>query len=151
MNAREARERRGGSTLVDRIQDADPKRATRIKKLVAQADAEQRVEHMVQAIMASQSVSAAELARRLNSKAPQISRELSGGLNKSTLKRITVIADALGYEFLPTFVPRENSAKRKRFMKAYQTLLLTADPKPVSKRVRKKTARKPTKLSQPTV
>jgi transcriptional regulator with XRE-family HTH domain len=147
IDAREARERRGGSTLVDRIQDADPKRATRIKKLVAQADAEQRVEHMVQAIMASQSVSAAELARRLNSKPPQISRELSGGLNKSTLKRITVIADALGYEFLPTFVPRENNAKRKRFMKAYQNLLMMADPKPASKRVRKKPARKPTKLA----
>ncbi len=119
MNAAEARKRRGGSTLVDRIKASDPARAARIERLVAAAS----VEQIVQAIMESERINAAELARRVNAKAPQISRDLHGGLSRATLSRVSMIADALGYDFIPAFVPRSGDAKRERFIKMYHDLI----------------------------
>ena len=122
MNAAEPRKRRGGPSLADRIRVADPARAARIDRLVATAS----VEQIVQAIMESESINAAELARRINAKAPQISRDLHGGLSRATLSRVSMIAEALGYEFIPAFVPRSDNAKRKRFLKMYYELIPTA-------------------------
>ncbi len=119
MNAAEARKQRGGSTLVERIKAADPARAARIDKLVAAAS----VEQIVQAIMENERINAAELARRMNAKAPQISRDLHGGLSRATLSRLSTIANALGYDFIPAFVPRADSAKRKRFISLYRELI----------------------------
>jgi hypothetical protein len=119
MNAAEARKVRGGSTLVERTKAADPARAARIDKLVAEAS----VEQIVHAIMEHESVNAAELARRMNAKAPQISRDLHGGLSRATLRRLSTIANALGYDFIPAFVPRTDSVKRKRFIKIYRELI----------------------------
>jgi hypothetical protein len=128
MNAAEARKRRGGPSLADRIRKVDPARAARIDRLVATAS----VEQIVQAIMESESINAAELARRINAKAPQISRDLHGGLSRATLSRVSMIAEALGYEFIPAFVPRSDNAKRKRFLKVYYELI------PAAKNVRGK-------------
>jgi transcriptional regulator with XRE-family HTH domain len=119
MNAAEARKQRGGSTLLERIKAADPARGARIDKLVAAAS----VEQIVQAIMDNERINAAELARRMNAKAPQISRDLHGGLSRATLSRLTTIANALGYDFIPAFVPRADSAKRKRFISLYRELI----------------------------
>ena len=118
MNAAEARKKRGGSTLIDRAM-RDPKRAVRIEQLTKAAD----IEQMVQTIMASQHMSAAELARRINAKPPQVSRDLHGGLRRATLARLAIIAEALGYEFVPALVPRKQTNKRKRFFEAYRALL----------------------------
>jgi len=118
MNAAEARKKRGGSTLLQRTK-RDPERAAHIDKLVRVA----AVEQIVQAIMEQQDISAAELARRLNAKPPQISRDLHGGLSKATMSRLCTIAEALGYDFFPALVPRANTAKRERFMKAYRALV----------------------------
>ncbi|HEY0615877.1 MAG TPA: hypothetical protein VGC96_14600, partial [Candidatus Elarobacter sp.] len=82
MNAVKARKKRGGTTLVERTM-RDPKRAARIEHMTKAAD----IEHLVQAIMASQHVTAAELARRTKSKPPQVSRDLHGGLRRATLTR----------------------------------------------------------------
>jgi transcriptional regulator with XRE-family HTH domain len=97
----------------------DPKRAARIEHLTKVAD----IEQMVQAIMESQQITAAELARRINAKPPQISRDLHGGLRRATIARLAVIAEALGYEFVPALVPRRQSSKRKKFFDAYRALL----------------------------
>ncbi len=118
MNAAEARKQRGGSTLLERTK-RDPVRAAAIDALVAAAS----VEHIVQTIMEIENVNAAELARRVNAKPPQISRDLHGGLSKATLGRIASIADALGYDFVPAFVPRSKNAKRRKFFEAYCGLL----------------------------
>jgi len=118
MNAAEARRRRGGSTLVERVK-RDPVRAARIDALVAAAT----VEQMVQAIMDSEQITAAELARRVNAKAPQISRDLHGGLSRATLTRLVAIAEALGYDFVPAFVPRSDLSVRRRFFAAYDRLI----------------------------
>jgi transcriptional regulator with XRE-family HTH domain len=118
MNASEARKERGGSTLLERVK-RDPVRAAAIDALVAAAS----VEHIVQSIMEAQNVNAAELARRINAKPPQISRDLHGGLSKATLGRIVTIAEALGYDFVPAFVPRSKQAKRQKFFAAYRRLL----------------------------
>ncbi len=72
--------------------------------------------------MDNESIDAAELARRINAKAPQVSRDLHGGLSRSTLSRLSTIADALCYDFIPAFVPRADSAKRKRFIEMYREL-----------------------------
>ncbi len=117
MTAAEARRRRGGSSLLERAK-ADPSRAARIDRLVASAS----IEQLVQAIMEREHINAAELARRLKAKAPQISRDLHGGLSRATLSRVSIIADALGYDFVPAFVPREDTAKRKRFLECYAKL-----------------------------
>lgn len=130
MNAAEARKRRGGSTLVQRIKAGDSTRAARIDKLVAAAS----VEQIVQAIMENERINAAELARRINAKAPQISRDLHGGLSRATLSRVATIADALGYDFIPAFVPRADDAKRKRFIKMYRELIPTFVPVPTLSR-----------------
>jgi DNA-binding GntR family transcriptional regulator len=130
MNAAEARKRRDGSTLVQRIKTGDPARAARIDKLVAAAS----VEQIVQAIMENESINAAELARRINAKAPQVSRDLHGGLSRATLSRVSTIADALGYDFIPAFVPRADNAKRKRFIKMYRELIPTFVHVPTSSR-----------------
>jgi transcriptional regulator with XRE-family HTH domain len=106
------------------VKAASPARATRIDRLVAQAN----VEQMVAAIMENQQISAAELARRVNSKPPQISRELRGGLRRATLNRIAIIAEALDCDFLPLFVPRQDSAKRKKFLQAHQDLMSPNEP-----------------------
>ena len=119
MNATEARKRRGGATLVERVKAADPARAVRIERLVAEASLEQ----IVQAIMESKRITAAELARRLNAKSPQISRDLHGGLSRATVSRLSSIADALGYDFIPAFVPRSNGSRRKRFLEMYRALI----------------------------
>ncbi|HTD35107.1 MAG TPA: helix-turn-helix transcriptional regulator [Candidatus Elarobacter sp.] len=109
----------------------DPQRAARIDRLARAAD----VEQMVQAIMASQQVSAAELARRMNAKPPQVSRDLHGGLRRATLSRLAIIAEALGYEFVPVLVPRKQSAERKKFFAAYRALLPRAQRMPSRRRV----------------
>lgn len=101
----------------------DPERAARIDQFAKAAD----VEQMVQAAMVSQDVTAAELARRINAKPPQVSRDLHGGLRRATLARLAIIAEALGYEFVPVLVPRKDSAQRDQFFKAYRALLLQAD------------------------
>ena len=118
MNAAEARKKRGGSTLLDRTM-ADPARAARINRLAELAD----IERAVEAIMENDDVSAAELARRLNAKPPQISRDLHGGLRRATLGRLSLIAAALDYDFVPALVPRKDTAARKRFYEAYHELL----------------------------
>lgn len=118
MNAAEARRRRGGSTLVERTR-SDPARAARIDALVAAAS----VEHIIQNIMDRENVSAAELARRIKVKPPQISRDLHGGLSKATVSRLVLIAQALGYDFVPAFVPRSPKDRRRRFFEAYSDLL----------------------------
>src|ERR1700676_1153419 len=100
MNAAEARKRRGGSTLVERIMAADPKRAARIERLVSAA----AVEQVVQTIMDHEHINAAELARRINVSPPQVSGDLHGGLNRATLSRLLRIADALDCDFVPAFV-----------------------------------------------
>jgi hypothetical protein len=112
------------------VKAGDPVRSARIGKLVAAAS----VEQIVQAIMDKESINAAELARRINAKAPQVSRDLHGGLSRATLSRVSMIADALGYDFIPAFVPRENSAKRKRFIEMYRELIPTFVPAPASRR-----------------
>jgi transcriptional regulator with XRE-family HTH domain len=139
MNATEARKRRGGSSLLERVK-ADPVRAARIDRLVASAF----VEQLVQAIMDHEHVSAAELARRLNTKPPQISRDLHGGLSRATLSRLSMIAEALGYDFFPAFVPRSDESKRKRFLDMYRKLMQDipfeyAAPKKTMKRAKART------------
>jgi hypothetical protein len=108
MNAAEARKRRAGSTLVERTR-RDPARAARIDRLVAEASVEQALQH----IMDIENVSAAELGRRVKSKAPQISRDLHGGLSKARVSRLVVLARALGYDFVPMFVPHNAPEKRQ--------------------------------------
>jgi transcriptional regulator with XRE-family HTH domain len=118
MNAAEARKKRDGSTLLERTM-ADPARAARIKRLVELAD----IERIVETIMENDDVSAAELARRINAKPPQISRDLHGGLRRATLGRLALIAHALDYDFVPALVPRNNTVARERFFDAYRELL----------------------------
>jgi transcriptional regulator with XRE-family HTH domain len=130
MNAAEARKRRGGSTLLERTKASDPRRAVRIEQLVAAAD----VEQIVQAIMEREHISAAELARRVNVAPPQISRDLHGGLSRATLNRLVAIADALGCDFVPAFVPRSDNSKRERFLDLYHDLI----PRRASKSMRSK-------------
>ncbi|MBV8370266.1 MAG: XRE family transcriptional regulator [Candidatus Eremiobacteraeota bacterium] len=118
MSAIEARKKRGGTTLLERTM-RDPGRAARIEELTKAAD----IEQIVQSIMAAQHISAAELARRLDAKPPQISRDLHGGLRKATLARLVMIAEALGYDFVPALVPRNKPAQRDRFFEAYRALI----------------------------
>lgn len=144
MNAAEARKRRGGSTLLERTK-ADPARAARVDRLVASAS----VEQLVQAIMDSEHINAAELARRVNAKPPQISRDLHGGLSRATLSRLSTIAEALGYDFVPAFVPRSDAAKRKRFLDMYRELIPDVSvenipPKQAVTRAKKQTKAKKT-------
>jgi transcriptional regulator with XRE-family HTH domain len=118
MNAAEARKRRGGSTLVERArQDAD--RAARIDKLVAEAS----VEHALQELMEIENVTAAELARRVKSKPPQISRDLHGGLSKARVSRLVRLARALGYDFVPVFIPRDEPEEREHLLGFYRKIL----------------------------
>lgn len=118
MNATEARKRRDGSTLADRVRE-NPKRATRIDRLVAEAT----IEHTLQQIMELEDVSAAELARRVKAKPPQISRDLHGGLSKARISRLAVLADALGYDFFPVFIPRNDVEKRKALSNVMEDVL----------------------------
>ena len=111
MNAAEARKRRGGSTLVERTR-RDPARAVRIEMLVAEASVEQAFQH----IMEIENVSATELGRRVKSKAPKISRDLHGGLSKARISRLVLLARALGYDFVPMFVPHDDPEKRQIIM-----------------------------------
>jgi hypothetical protein len=121
MNATEARKRRAGSTLTERLR-RDPLRAARIDRLVAEA----AVEQALQQIMEIENVSAAELARRVNSKPPQISRDFHGGLRKARVSRLVTLAHALGYGFVPAFIPKGDSKERKAFFESYLDVL----PKP---------------------
>jgi transcriptional regulator with XRE-family HTH domain len=130
--------------LVERTK-RDPARAARIDALVAAAS----VEHVLQTIMESERVSAAELARRLNAKPPQISRDLHGGLSKATLSRLVSIAKALGYDFVPVFVPRSHAAKRRRFFEAYRGLIPDAPPALAAKTTRRTEATRSTKTAKP--
>lgn len=114
MNAREARKRRGGTTLLERTK-ADPVRATSIDRLVAAAS----IEQLVQALMDREHVTAAELARRINVKPPQVSRDLRGGLSKATIGRLSMIAEALGYDFVPAFIPRTDNENRSEVLKKW--------------------------------
>ena len=118
MSADEARKRRGGTSLVERTK-RDPVRAAQINALVAEAS----VEQLLQRIMELEHVTAAELARRMNAKPPQISRDLHGGLSRATLSRLVMIAEALGYDFVPAFVPRTKDRRREKFLDAYRRLI----------------------------
>ena len=118
MNASEARKRRGGTTLTERTR-RDPSRAARIDRFVAEAS----VEHALQQIMEIENVSAAELARRVNSKPPQVSRDLHGGLSKARISRLVTLARALGYDFVPLFIPQGDSKQRQTLFELYLDLL----------------------------
>lgn len=118
MNAAEARKKRGGSTLAERVRKA-PKRAARIDRLVAEAT----IEHTLQQIMELENISAAELARRVKAKPPQISRDLHGGLSKARISRLALLAGALGYDFFPIFIPHGDLEKQKTLSEVMQDVL----------------------------
>lgn len=73
--------------------------------------------------MEIENVSAAELARRVKSKPPQLSRDLHGGLSKARISRLVTLAHALGYDFVPMFIPQGKSKKRQTFFEHYVDLL----------------------------
>jgi hypothetical protein len=143
MNAAEARKKRGGSTLLERVK-RDPARAARIDRLVASASLEQ----LVEAIMEREHVTSAELARRINAKPPQISRDLHGGLSRATVARLSSIAHALGYDFIPALIPRSDQPKRRRFFDAYRAMLPDISPKEIGRKNRSTTAKAKTKATQ---
>ena len=117
MNAAEARKTRGGSTLVERSR-RDSARAARIDRLVAEAS----IENALRKIMEIENVSAAELARRVKAKPPQISRDLRGGLSKARVYRLVELGRALGYDFLPMFIPQDPE-KRQTLVELYNDIL----------------------------
>jgi len=129
MNAIEARKRRGGSTLSERIRK-NPKRAAHIDGLVAEAT----IEHTLQQIMELENVSAAELARRVKARPPQISRDLHGGLSKARVSRLATLADALGYDFFPMFIPHGDVEKRKAVSEVMKDVLSGARQKKAARR-----------------
>ncbi|TAM74279.1 hypothetical protein EPN44_11610 [bacterium] len=131
MNATEARKRRGGSTLVERSRK-DSARAARIDRLVAEAS----IENALRKIMEIENVSAAELARRVKAKPPQISRDLRGGLSKARVYRLVELGRALGYDFVPMFVPHDPE-KRQTLVAWYNEIL--ADTRPAKHDKRRKT------------
>lgn len=118
MNATEARKTRGGSTLSERIRK-DKATAARIDRLVSEAS----LEYALQEIMTFERVSAAELARRVKAKPPQISRDLHGGLRKATVSRLVVLGQALGYDFIPMFIRKGAKAERRIILDAYDRML----------------------------
>ncbi len=118
MNATEARKKRSSSTLVERTR-RDRNRATRIGRLVTEAS----IEHTLQQIMEIEDVSAAELAKRVKSKPPQISRDLHGGLSKARVSRLATLAGALGYDFIPMFIPRDDLEKRRALLDVTRDVL----------------------------
>ncbi|TAM58710.1 hypothetical protein EPN52_10150 [bacterium] len=117
MNAAEARKRRSGGTLAERTRK-DSARAARIDRLVAEAS----IENALRKIMEIEDVSAAELARRIHAKPPQISRDLRGGLSKARVYRLVELGRALGYDFVPMFVPQDK--EKRRTMIAWYTKML---------------------------
>jgi transcriptional regulator with XRE-family HTH domain len=143
MNAAEARKKRGGSTLLERVK-SDPAHAARIDQLVAAAS----LERLVEAIMEREHVNAAELARRINAKPPQVSRDLRGGLSRATVSRLSTIAHALGYDFVPALVPRSDESKRRRFFDAYHAMLPEVSPKEVMRKHKSTTAKAHTTKTQ---
>jgi len=141
----QTRKTRGGSTLIERVK-SDPARAARIDQLIAHAS----IEQFVEAIMERKHVSVAELARRMKAKAPQISRDLNGGLSRVTISRLSTIADALGYDFVPALVPRSDESKRRRFFDAYCAMLPDVAPKGATrKRQSTKATAKPKRKQAP--
>ena len=73
--------------------------------------------------MEIENVSAAELARRVKSKPPQVSRDLHGGLSKARVSRLTALAGALGYDFFPMFIPRNDLEKRETLLTVTRDVL----------------------------
>ena len=118
MNATEAKKAPKGTTLSERIRK-DPARAYRIDRLVSMAS----VEYALQEIMEAEKVNAAELARRIKVKPPQISRDLHGGLRKATLSRLVVLGRALDCEFIPMFIRKGAKAERRIILDAYARML----------------------------
>jgi Cro/C1-type helix-turn-helix DNA-binding protein len=118
MNAAEARRLRKGTTLSERIRK-DTGRASRIDRLVSAAS----VEYALQEIMEAEKVNAAELARRIKAKPPQISRDLHGGLRKATVSRLVVLGQALDCEFIPMFIRKGAKAERRIILDAYARML----------------------------
>lgn len=131
MNAAEARKKRSGSTLVKRTR-GDQGRAARIDRLVAEAS----IEHTLQLIMEIENVSAAELARRVKSKPPQVSRDLHGGLSRARVSRLTALAGALGYDFFPMFIPRNDLEKRETLLTVTRDVLHQSRPENHSRRAK---------------
>ncbi len=131
MNAAEARKKRSGSTLVKRTR-GDQSRAARIDRLVAEAS----IEHTLQLIMEIENVSAAELARRVKSKPPQVSRDLHGGLSRARVSRLTALAGALGYDFFPMFIPRNDLEKRETLLTVTRDVLHQSRPENRSRRAK---------------
>lgn len=127
MNAADARKKRGGSALVERTRQ-EPRRAARIDRLVTQAS----IELMLRQIMARENITAAELARRVDAKPPQISRDLRGGLSKATLSRITELVRALGYDFVPMLIPHNDARKHKALSQIYRETI-SVPTRPVKK------------------
>ncbi len=115
MNAAEARKKRGGNTLIERTR-RNPARASRIDRLVAEAS----IELIMRQIMELENVTAAELARRVKAKPPQISRDLRGGLSKACVSRLADLAHALGYDFVPMFIPHGDLEKRQTLLEIYK-------------------------------
>lgn len=107
--------------------------AARIDALVAEASREM----MVRDIMELESITAAELARRVKAKPPQISRDLEGGLRKASLSRVNQIAQALGYDFVPLLIPRNDKKKHEAALKSRQRIVRS---KPVPRGAKKHAA-----------
>ena len=70
--------------------------------------------------MELENVTAAELARRVKAKPPQISRDLRGGLSKARVSRLAELAHALGYDFVPMFIPHGDLEKRQTLLEIYK-------------------------------
>lgn len=106
--ARAARRRAGKSTLEERLRK-NPQMAQRIDKHLAHLRLEQQ---MIDA-MQRQHISAAELARRVSRQPSAISRDLKGGLSKAKIGRVEQLAEAVGYDFVPLVLPRDQKERRE--------------------------------------
>jgi hypothetical protein len=107
MNAREARERRSGSTLFEREM-----LNVEIREHVEAERADISLELQVRDAMDAAKMTAADLARMLSVPRSTISRDLKGGLSNAKLGRVRAIADKLNYDVFPLVLPRDPGARR---------------------------------------
>jgi transcriptional regulator with XRE-family HTH domain len=79
------------------------------------------IEYQLAKIMEENGISQKVLAERLGIDKSVVSKDLSGALSKAGVQKLQAIAEAIGCEFIPLFIPKN---KKSEFEEHYNEMLL---------------------------
>ena len=79
------------------------------------------IEYQLAQIMEKSGVTQKDLAERLEVDKSVVSKDMSGAIRKAGIKKLEAIAEALGCDFIPIFVPKKDKKAHAKILSIIST------------------------------